>query len=286
MAVRIEPCNMLLKAYQSFNFFFFCILRACSYLPMQKISAVIISFNEEKKIASCLASLQGVADEIVVLDTFSTDKTPDICKQFGVKFFQQTWRGYGNQKNDAAAKASYDHILSLDADECLSEAMQQSILRQKKEGLSGVYKMNRLNNFYGYNLHHGNFYPDSMKRLYNRTEVKWSVREVHETLDITGNIIVKKLKGDLLHNSKDSIEEHISGINKYSSLSAKVYFEAGKRSSLFKITLNPVFSFLKGYFFKLGFLDGYAGFMAAIISSHEVFLKYSKLFLLQKSKSN
>src|SRR5213075_932514 len=109
---------------------------------MEKISAVIITFNEEKKIAACLASLQGVVDEIVVLDSFSTDKTPDICKQYGVKFFQQQWTGYGQQKNDAAAKASYDHILSLDADEVLSPALQQSILTIKKGTLNRVYKFN------------------------------------------------------------------------------------------------------------------------------------------------
>src|SRR3982750_4255500 len=116
---------------------------------MQKILAVIITFNEEKKIAASLPSLQGVADEIVVLDSYSTDGTASICKQFGVKWYQQAWRGYGPQKNDAAGKASYDYVLSLDADECLSPTLQNSILSVKKSGLTGVYQMNRLNNFYG-----------------------------------------------------------------------------------------------------------------------------------------
>jgi glycosyltransferase involved in cell wall biosynthesis len=252
---------------------------------MQKISAVIITFNEEKKIATCLASLQGVADEIIVMDSFSTDKTTGICKQYGVKLYQQNWRGYGAQKNDAAERASNDYILSLDADESLSPTLQRSILGAKKDGLSGVYKMNRLNNFYGYDLHHGNAYPDTMKRLYNRREAKWSLRPVHETLDIREGITTRKLEGDLLHRSKDTLEDHIAGINKYSGMGAKIYFETGKKAAGFKLVISPLFTFIKGYIFRLGFLDGYAGFMMAKINAHEVFLKYSKLLLLQKNKS-
>ncbi|MEP7111434.1 MAG: glycosyltransferase family 2 protein [Ferruginibacter sp.] len=252
---------------------------------MQKISAVIITFNEEKKIAVCLASLQGIADEIVVMDSFSTDKTPDICRQFGVKWYQQHWQGYGTQKNDAAGKASNDYILSLDADESLSPALQRSILSSKKAGLAGVYKMNRLNNFYGYDLNHGNAYPDTMKRLYNRKEAKWSLRPVHESLELCEGITIRKLKGDLLHRSKDTLEDHIAGINTYSTMGAQVYFEAGKRAAGFKLVISPLFTFIKGYIFRLGFLDGYAGFMMAKINAHEVFLKYSKLLLLRKNKS-
>jgi glycosyltransferase involved in cell wall biosynthesis len=253
---------------------------------MQKISAVIITFNEEKRIAACLASLQGVADEIVVLDSFSTDKTPDICKQYGVKFYQQPWAGYGQQKNDAAIKASNDYILSLDADECLSPVLQKSILDLKKQDMSGVYRMKRLNNFYGYNLHHGNAYPDATNRLYNRKLIKWSLRKVHETLDLPAQTVVRLLKGDLLHKSKDSVQDHIAGINKYSTLSAEVYFENHKKGAIFKMLFSPAFTFIKGYIFRLGFLDGYAGFIMAKINAQEVFLKYSKLLLLQKSNKH
>jgi glycosyltransferase involved in cell wall biosynthesis len=249
---------------------------------MEKISAVIITFNEEKKIASCLASLQGVVDEVVVLDSFSTDKTPEICKQYGVKFFQQAWAGYGQQKNDAASKASHDYILSLDADECLGATLQKSILDLKKQAISGVYRINRLNNFYGYDLHHGNAYPDATNRLYNRRAVKWSLRKVHETLEIPAGIEITKLKGDILHKSKNSVHDHIAGINKYSTMSAEVYFENNKKGALFKMLVSPAFTFIKGYFFRLGFLDGYAGFIMAKINAQEVFLKYSKLLLLQK----
>jgi glycosyltransferase involved in cell wall biosynthesis len=253
---------------------------------MAKISATIITFNEEKKIAACLASLQGVADEIVVLDSFSTDKTPDICKQYGVKFFQQAWAGYGQQKNDAASKASHDYILSLDADECLSPQLQHSLLELKKLELTGIYRMNRLNNFYGFDLHHGNAYPDATNRLYNRKEVKWCLRKVHETLDIPKGAEIILLKGDILHKSKDSVHDHIAGINKYSTMSAEVYFENNKKRALLKMLFSPAFTFINGYFFRLGFLDGYAGFIMAKINAQEVFLKYSKLLLLQKSNKH
>ncbi len=252
---------------------------------MQKISAVIITFNEENKIAACLNSLQGVVDEIIVMDSFSTDKTPGICKAYGVKWYQQNWRGYGCQKNDAAEKAANDYILSLDSDESLSAALQKSILAAKKEGLSGVYQMNRLNNFYGYDLYHGNVYPDTMKRLYNRREAKWSLRPVHETLEINDGVVVKKLRGDLLHRSKNTLEDHLAGINKYSTLGAKVYLHAGKKAAGFKMVISPLFTFIKGYIFRLGFLDGYAGYMMAKMNAYEVFLKYSKLLVLQKNKS-
>jgi len=145
--------------------------------------------------------------------------------------------------------------------------------------------MNRLNNFYGYDLHYGNAYPDTMKRLYNRKEAKWSLRPVHETLDIAGGVTTRRLKGDILHRSKDTLEDHIAGINKYSSMGAKIYFEHGKKAAGFRLVMGPLFTFVKGYILRLGFLDGYAGFMMAKINAHEVFLKYSKLLLLQKNKS-
>ncbi len=257
-------------------------LAAESGIFMQKISAVVITFNEEKKIAACLASLQGVADEIVVMDSFSTDNTESICRQFGAKFYQQAWAGYGQQKNDAAAKASNDYILSLDADEALSAQLQQTLLGLKKSGFSGVYRVNRLNNFYGYNLHHGNAYPDATCRLYNRRQVKWSLRKVHEVLDIPASVTVKQLKGDILHKSKDSLHDHVQGINTYSTLSAAVYFEEGRKNARLKMLVSPAFTFISAYFFKLGFLDGYPGFVMAKINAQEVFLKYSKLLLLQK----
>ncbi|MFZ4058112.1 MAG: glycosyltransferase family 2 protein [Ferruginibacter sp.] len=249
---------------------------------MQKISAVIISFNEANKIGPCLDSLQGVVDEIVVLDSFSTDATPEICKAYGVHFFQQDWKGYGQQKNDANALAHHDYILSVDADERLSDKLKHAILQAKSSGLHGVYKMSRLNNFYGKYLHHGITYPDTQHRLFNRKEVQWKQRVVHETIDIPATVTIQFLQGDLLHDGTDTIKDHLNTINKYTSLSAKAYFESGKRANFFNLWLNPAVAFIQGYIFKLGFLDGQTGYIVAKNIAFEVYLKYSKLLHLQQ----
>ena len=241
---------------------------------MQKISATIITFNEEKKIAACLASLQGVADEIIVMDSFSTDNTVAICKQFGAKVYQQPWSGYGQQKNDAAAKATFDYILSIDADECLSTTLQHSINKLKETGFTGVYKINRLNIFYGYTLNFGLTQPDRIIRIYDRKLIKWSLRLVHETLELPEKIKINEIKGNLIHTSKDSMQDFITTINKYSTLSAISYFERGKKVSIFKILVNPAFTFFKGYFINLGFLDGIPGLIMAFTLSLETFLLF------------
>ncbi len=249
---------------------------------MHKLTAIIITLNEEKKIAACLASLQGVADEVVVMDTCSTDRTPEICKQFGVRLYQQPWAGYGQQKNQAAQLASHDFILSLDADEALTPELQRSILQAKKQGLRGVYSMNMRNIYYGYPLRWGGYYPYVKTRLYNRREVKWNVRRVHETLAIPAGLPRTHLAGDIEHRSKDSIEQHLASINRYTSLTAQVYFEEGRRGAGWKMLLSPVFTFFMNYFVRLGILDGSVGFIMARLSAQEAFLKYSKLLLLQK----
>lgn len=250
---------------------------------MTKISAVIIAANEEKKIAKCLSSLQGVADEIIVLDSYSTDRTPAICKEFDVRFYQQTWKGYGAQKNDAIALAKYDYILSLDADEYLSEELQHSINRTKQQGLSGAYRMNRLNIYYGYALKHGMTYPDFKVRLFHRNEASWSLRAVHETPELIAGVKVQTIPGYLMHPSKDSMHDYITTINHYTTLGAKVYYESGKRTTILRVFFGPAFTFIQGYFFKLGFLDGGPGFIMALTQSVDNFLKYSKLYLLQRA---
>lgn len=252
---------------------------------MEKISAVIITFNEEKKIAACLASLQGVVDEIVVMDNFSTDDTPLICKQFGVKFYQQSWKGYGQQKNDAVAKCSHHYILSIDADEYISTALQQTILQQKRVILTGAYSINRQNIFYGYALKYGLTQPDKIIRLYDRRQAQWSLTAVHETLNFNKKVPIAFLKGNLVHKSKDSMHAYIETLNKYSTLGATSYYSKGKKSSVFKIIGNPIFTFFKGYILRRGFLDGLPGLIMAITLSIDTFMKYAKLYFLQKNKA-
>lgn len=251
---------------------------------MKKLSAVIITFNAEKKITACLSSLQGIADEIVVLDSFSTDNTPAICRQFGVRFHQQAWKGYGAQKNDAQALASNEYILSLDADEYLSPELQQSLLAVKKSGLDGVYRFNRRNLFFGYTLKHGHTAPNRIIRCFPRKLVGWSLREVHETPVVPAQLTVHELTGDLIHKSKDSLEEYVNTLNSYSSAGARALHQEGRRSGFFKILLKPAFTFFQGYFIRLGILDGVPGLLMALTFSFETFLKYAKLYLLQSKK--
>jgi glycosyltransferase involved in cell wall biosynthesis len=251
---------------------------------MKKLSAVIITFNAEKKITACLSSLQGVVDEIVVLDSFSTDQTPAICRQFGVRFHQQAWKGYGAQKNDAHALAAHDYILSLDADEYLSPELQQSLLAVKKSGLEGVYRFNRRNLFFGYTLRHGHTAPNIIIRCFPRKQVGWSLREVHETPIVPQGMPVHLLKGDLIHKSKDTLGEYISTLNSYSEAGARVMYQNGRRSGFFSILFRPAFTFIQGYFIRLGLLDGIPGLLMALTFSFETFLKYAKLYLLQSQK--
>ncbi len=207
-------------------------------MSMQKISATVITFNEEKKIAACLASLQGKVDETVVPGFFSTDKIPYTCKQFTLKFYRQAWRGYRQQKNDTVVKASHQFILNLDADECLSPLLQSSILPAKKSTMSGINKMNRLNIFFGYTLKHGLTYPEYILRSYNSAVIRCSPGKGHETLDVPKGSTLHTLAGDFIY-SKDSLQEFTSTINQYASLSAQLILNKANRHTLVKLFSAP-----------------------------------------------
>ena len=246
-----------------------------------QISAVIITFNEEKNIERCLKSLQGIVDEIVVVDSFSTDRTKDICLKFGVRFFEHPFENYSEQKNFAAIQANYPFVLSLDADEALSTDLQHSIQSVKLNGNSDGYSMNRLTNYCGKWIRHAG-YPDAKIRLWDIRKGKWDDRIVHEKVVMETGSTIKRLKGDLRHYSYYSLEGHLIQQNKYAANSASSLFTYGKRSSLSKIIVNPVLNFLKLYFLKQGFRDGYEGFLIAKISSFTVFMKYVYLMDLQR----
>lgn len=250
---------------------------------MRKLSAVIITFNEARNIKRCIASLQGVADEIVVVDSYSTDATPSICKGLGVQFHQREWKGYSKQKNYGNGLASNDWILSIDADEALSEELKSSIIAEKQHGKGFNYSYNRLTNYCGKWIHHSGWYPDTKVKMFNRTKDDWQ-GEVHEkpTVDLS---TVKKLKGDLLHFSYQSVSDHVKRTDTYSTLGAKELYGKGKRSSILKLLFNPWLKFNKMFFFKLGFLDGMEGFTIALITAYGTFLKYIKLYFLYKNNS-
>lgn len=246
-----------------------------------KISAVIITFNEEKNIGRCLKSLGEVVDEIVVVDSFSTDNTSKICMQYGAKFISHSFEGHIQQKNWAITQASNKYVLSLDADEALSEDLKKSILKIKNNWNADGFSFNRLNNYCGKWIKHGLWYPDIKLRLWDSTKGKWGGINPHDKFELSPNSSQIHLKGDLLHYSYYSLEEYKIQAKKFANISAKAYFEVGKKSSYLKIFLNPIMKFVKGYFFKLGFLDGKKGFEIARISYWETKEKYKKLMKLQ-----
>lgn len=250
---------------------------------MRKLSAVIITYNEARNIKRCIASLQDVADEIVVVDSFSTDATPSFCKGLNVQFHQREWKGYSKQKNYGNGLASNDWILSIDADEALSDELKGAILFEKQNGKGYNYSFNRLTNYCGKWIKHSGWYPDTKIRMFNRTMADWQ-GEVHEILTVEG-ASVKKLKGDLLHYSYHSVSDHVIRTNTYSTLGANELFDKGKKASMIKLLFNPWLKFNKMYFIKLGFLDGVAGFTIALVTAYGTFLKYIKFYYLNKQSS-
>jgi len=252
---------------------------------MIPLSVVIITFNEEKNIARCIHSVKAVADEIIVMDSFSTDRTADIVGESGGIFHQRVFSGYGDQKNAAAAFATGEYILFMDADEFLSEELCESISVEKEKGFPhDGYTMNRLNNYCGKWIRHGSWYPDKKLRLTHRKKGVWNQDLVHESLELEENSRVSHLRGDLLHHTYSNFDEHVEKNNRYSRLSAQLLYQKGKRIYAYKILVNPFWAFFSSYFLRAGFLDGFYGFVIAINIAHLTFLKYIKLYQLQQEQ--
>lgn len=250
---------------------------------MIKLAAVIITFNEEVNIGRCLESLQGIVDEIIVVDSFSTDQTKTICESYPVKFIQHKWQGYTDTKNYANSLVESDFILSIDADEALSAALKESILKFKTSpSTNTVYQVSRLTNYCGTWIKHGGWYPDKKVRIWKKEEAHWEGK-LHEQLSFAGDMKTLQLKGDLLHYSYYTIQQHIERANKYSDIGAMAAIKKGRKMSKAKVILFPFWKFFRTYFLKAGFLDGYMGFVVCTISTHEAFLKYAKIRQLQKT---
>lgn len=250
-----------------------------------KISAVIITYNEEKNIERCLKSLQGIADEIVVVDSYSTDRTKEICESFNVRFLLHSFDGHIQQKNYAVAQACHEYILSLDADEALSPTLQASILEVKNNWEKDGYEFNRLTNYCGSWIKYAGWYPDTKLRLWKKERGEWGGTNPHDKLILNEGASKGFLKGDLLHYSFYSIAEHITKTNSFSDIAAKEAFSKGKKASFIQIILNPLFVFVKKYIFQLGFTGGWTGFTICVISAFGKFSKYIKLKALN-SKSD
>ncbi len=249
---------------------------------MIKLSVVIITFNEEQNIKRCLESVKEVADEIVVLDSFSTDNTEAICKNYGVNFFTHTFDGHIQQKNRAITYASSPYILSVDADEALSEELKRSILQKKKNWDADGYTLNRLTNYCGKWIHHCGWYPDRKLRLFDSRKGKWAGLNPHDKYFMDKGAVVKHLKGDLLHYSYYTVEQHHQQTEKFSTIAAKSLFDKGKKTSFLNIWFSPLIRFIRDYFFNLGFLDGKTGLTICLISAGGTKKKYQKLKKLKK----
>ncbi len=243
-----------------------------------KISVVIITKNEERNILRCLNSVQDVADEIVVVDSGSTDDTAAICEQFGVKFVHQDWLGYSEQKNFANSLATNDWILSIDADEELSDELKQSIFKYKNQHMPHdiVFSMNRLTNYCGHWIRHCGWYPDRKIRIWNRTVGQWQ-GEIHETLEFSTKVKEKVLKGDLLHYSFETAQDYENQQFKFAKMRGQHYFMKGKKHASFYMVVSPIFSFIQHYFFQLGFLDGADGWHICLTTAKATRMKYKTL---------
>ncbi len=249
------------------------------------ISAVIITKNEERNIGRCIDSLEGVADEIVVVDSGSTDGTLAICQEKGVRVIETEWLGYAGTKNLGNDAAKGDYIFSIDSDEALTPGLKASILQAKQVGLSGAYSWNRLTSYCGQWIHHCGWYPDRKTRLFPKGKAKWVGAFVHETLELSPDLLTTHLSGDLLHYSYQTLQEHKERIDRYSDLLVQEMLAKGKKRSIAKLLLAPPFKFIKTYLIKRGFLDGWKGFLLSFYSAKMVYIKYRKLAASQEQGS-
>ncbi len=245
---------------------------------MESITAVIITKNEERNIGRCLESLQGVADEVVVVDSGSTDQTEAICREHGARFVHHDWEGYSAQKNYANSLATHPWLLSIDADEALSPTLRESLLKVKADGpdRGAVYSFNRLTNYCGRWIHHCGWYPDSCTRLWHKGMASWD-GIIHETLTYSRQPTHVHLAGDLYHYSYYSVADHLQRMTHYAPLTAEKAFRQGKRCSLAGVALRPAWTFFKCYILKGGILDGSAGYTVSRMSAYNTFLKYTLL---------
>lgn len=244
---------------------------------MTPISAVIITFNEERNIGRCIDSLQEIAEDIVVVDSYSTDKTEEICRGKGVRFVQHPFGGYIEQKNYALTQSRFDHVLSLDADEALSDDLRKSVLSVKENFNETGYEMNRLTNYCGKWIKHTGWYPDRKLRLFDKRKARWAGRNPHDRCELDKGSTTKRIEGDILHYSFYTIDQHLETINKFSSIKAEVMYERGKKARWYNFLVNPAFRFFRDMILKGGFRDGFYGYVIARNSAHSVFLKYVKL---------
>lgn len=251
---------------------------------MPKISAVIITYNEEHFIGKCLASLDGIADEIIVVDSYSTDRTEEVCKQYNVKFVKHHFEGFRDQKNYALKLASYENILSLDADEALSDELRESILAVKNNWKYDGYRMNRKNFYCDTWIKHSEWYPDKQLRLFFADHGAWGELNIHEKFMLGNKAKVGKLKGDLLHWAFSSRQDHLDKMSRYSRIGAEEFHRAGRKANILTPYIHGAWGFLRTYIINRGILDGKNGFVICSLYAKSSFNKYKLLRELNRQK--
>ena len=256
-----------------------------------KISAVIIAHNEEKKIARAVSSVLW-ADEILLIDSGSTDRTREIAENLGAKIIEQSWLGFSKQKQLAVDSAAHDWIFSLDADEEVSEQLKNEISRLKtldEKDLADGYRFSRLSFYMNRAVKHGGWYPDWQLRFFNRRKGSWKDVVIHESVEMNSGAKIEKIRRDIHHYSIENAAHHQRMIGeRYAPLAARQMFENGRRTTPLKIIIAGTTTFIQTYFLKAGFLDGFAGFCIAYFAAHHTFLKYLLLLEMQNDthKSN
>jgi len=242
--------------------------------PPMKISATIITLNEQGNIARAIESLR-CADEVIVVDSGSQDRTMEIAAKLGAGVVESEWMGYASQKNFAAEQASHDWILSIDADEALSEALEAEIWQIKKSGPQfDAYTVPRLAQYLGRWILHSGWYPDRKVRLYHRAKARWVGKYVHESVQVDG--VTGHLESNLLHYTCNSLSEHLRMMDRYTTLAAEELVAQRRRIGWADLVLDPLWTFFRTYVVKAGFLDGWEGVAIAYMAAFYNFVKYAK----------
>lgn len=242
---------------------------------MRKISATIITYNEGAQIERCLKSLQGVADEIVVVDSFSTDNTLEICARYGCTYTQRRFNGFGAQKQYAVSLTTNSYVLSIDADESLDEELRQSIISLKGSGFRHrIYSLNRLNYYCGVPVKHCGWSPDCPIRLFDKRYASWNLRDVHETVIFPGTLRPEKIAGSLLHYRCTTAEEYRRKEERYATINSRILITEGRRSTVLTPYIKAALAFLRVYVRQKGFLDGPQGRQISRVAAHSAYATY------------
>jgi glycosyltransferase involved in cell wall biosynthesis len=245
------------------------------------LSACIITYNEADRIEACLRSV-AFCDELLVVDSHSSDDTRARAAALGARVIERDWPGYRSQKQFAVDAARHDWVLCLDADERVSDELRAQIIAASEQGFAGHagYSLARITDYFGRFLRHGNAYPDRLVRLFDRRCGGWSGMEIHENTTVRGRI--GRLRGHLQHYPYRSLGDHLARMQRYADLMGQALYGRGKRCGLMRVLINPQWRFVRGYLLRLGFLDGWRGLVFALIEASYVRRKYLALYLLSR----